>query len=199
MYADDCPKIAEFARQSPQNLFRVGLFVQMTINQHFEHVPAMVERFDTLGLPETGFMGWQVRAVSALLADQEGLYKAFLGWRRHGKNAPFYAIRDIVEFPGFGIVKSAFFAQLVLPWTNVGCLDRHNLRLSGLSERTFERVPTTADGLSAKIRTYLGLCKELGGSQKLWDSWCAHVSRLRPKVFLTPDHVSKLHVACIVR
>ena len=199
MYKEDCPLIANYALQSPANLFRVGLFVQSTIKQHLEQVPRLVASFDRYAFGTKAFMGWQKSALKVLLSEQERLHTSLRKWRRQGRNAPHQAIRTIVELPGFGIVKAAFFAQLLLPWTHVGCLDRHNLRLYGLSETAFKRVPASAEGLTRKINTYLGLCKELGGAAPLWDRWCAHVSQLRPKVFPTPDHVSKLHVQCIVR
>ena len=199
MYAEHAPLIAAYAADSPANLFRVGLFVECTINTHLEFVPGIIESFDQYGFLTPRLMGWQKVAIHNLLNEQENLHAALRGWKKRGRSAAHYAIRDIVELPGFGLAKAAFFAQLVLPYTQVGCLDRHNLRLAGLSERAFASTPTSAVGLTRKINMYLALCKELGGSQKLWDRWCNHLAVLRPYVFSSGEEVSQLHVDCIVR
>ena len=199
MYADHVPLIAQFAAEKPANLFRVGLFVQATINQHLEMVPGIIESFDRYNFRTPYLMGWQKRSITTLLDEQERLHAALLQWKKRGKGAAHHAIRDIVELPGFGIVKGAFFAQLVLPYTQVGCLDRHNLRLAGLSERAFSHIPASAEGLTRKINMYLALCTELGGGETLWNRWCRHIAQLRPTVFADAQAVSQLHVDCIVR
>jgi hypothetical protein len=199
MYADHCPLIADFALQKPENLFKVGLFVQCTINQHFEFVPGIIEDFESFGFQTKRLMRWQKHSIKVLLDEQERLHMALLRWRKAGRSGPHKAIRTLVELPGYGIAKAAFFAQLLLPYTHVGCLDRHNLRLAGLAERAFGHTPTSVEGLTRKINTYLGICKELGGSKVLWDTWCNHLAQIRPYVFASGEVVSRLHVECIMR
>lgn len=191
MYSDHVPLIAEYALAHSSHLFRVGLFVQATISQRLECVPMMVDSFDREGFDTRFFCGWQRIALQTLLDKQEILHRDL----RYLSTVD--AMRTIVELPGFGIVKAGFFCQLL--GFDVGCLDRHNLRLAGLQERTFQRIPASAEGLTAKIEIYLDLCQRLGGSEYLWNRWCTHLSQIRPKVFPTPEHVSKLHVECILR
>ena len=91
--------------------------------------------------------------------------------------------------PGFGIVKAAFVAQLVLPPSpSGGCLDRHHLRAAGLDTRTFGRVPTNIVHLRQHITAYLDTCKQLGGSDRLWDAWCTQLSLLRRSTFYVRLH-----------
>jgi len=198
VYNPDALMIADYAAKSPVNTFRVGLFVLSTINQHFEFVPRMMTNYERYGIQSRQFMGWQKVAIRTLALQQDALFAAAQGWRKRRRSAAHYAVRDLIEYPGFGIVKASFFAQLLLPHSGVGCLDRHNLRLYGLSERAFSTVPTSIVGVTRKINTYLALCRELGGSEPLWDRWCGHLAALRPQVFDNVESVSKLHVQCII-
>jgi len=198
MYAEDCPRIADFALKSPQNFFRVGAFVQATISQHFEQVPRLMRGLDRDGLECGGFTRNGKNALAALTSEQERLH-AMLPFWRESLDGECCVLRELVQLPGFGIVKAGFFAQLLLPWGDIGCLDRHNLRLYGLAENAFARIPASAEGLDKKIRVYLEVCQDLGGSEKLWDAWCHYMAALRPKSFPDAETVSKLHVQCIVR
>jgi hypothetical protein len=193
MYNPDCLQIADWASKKPENLFRVGLFAQCTINQHLEYVPKMMQKYDRYGFDIRSLGAPKERAVRTLLNEQERLFDVTVY-----QDIPLVSrLQAWVEMPGFGIVKAGFVLQLM--GYNIGCLDRHNLRLAGLRNKFFTRVPTSATGLTARLNTYLTLCKTLGGTDVLWDKWCTHVSQIRPKVFPTPDSVSKLHVQCIVR
>jgi len=198
VYFPDALRIADYAAESPRNTFRVGLFVLSTINQHFEHVPHMLADYERYGIQSRQYMGWQKIAIRTLALQQDQLFAVAQGWRKRGKSAAHYAVRDIIEYPGFGVVKASFFAQLILPYSGVGCLDRHNLRFYGLSERAFSTVPTSIVGVTRKINTYLALCRELGGSEVLWDRWCHMLATLRPGAFKDAESVSKLHVECIL-
>jgi hypothetical protein len=197
MYNPDAYQIADFAAESPINTFRVGLFVISTINQHFERVPYLLADYGQYGAYSRHYMGWQHAAIADLAFRQGELHTQVLSWRDKGKRSRHKALRTMVEYSGFGIVKASFFIQLVLPDCGIGCLDRHNLRLYGLSETAFSSIPQSTSGLTHKINTYLALCDRLGGSESLWDKWCSYVSALRPHVFETADSVSKLHVECI--
>jgi hypothetical protein len=194
MYADDQPVIREFALASPQNLLRVGVFVQATICRRLEQVPATMRDYDNCGLASRQLYANKKRAIDAFAGEAHALHdKLVSDWLDEEA-----LVRALVEMPGFGIAKAAFVAQLVLPWGDVGCLDRHNLRRLGLNEKLFDRTPAKAEYLTTRIAAYLQLCRTLGGSAVLWDDWCRHLSLLRPKSLPTADHVSKLHVHCIL-
>src|SRR6266850_3845926 len=137
MYNSDAYEIAKFAADKSENAFRVGLFVISTINQHFERVPFMLDDYAQFGLASSQYMRWQKRGISELASEQGSLWENIRSWQKVGKRARHQALRHMVEYTGFGIVKAAFFVQLVLPECGIGCLDRHNLRMYGLSERAF--------------------------------------------------------------
>jgi hypothetical protein len=198
VYRPDALEIADYAAQSPQNLFRVGLFVISTINQRFEAVPAIMAQYERYGIGVRRYTGLQKRAIKTLAASQGRLFDQMASWKTRGKSQAAYAIRDLVEYPGFGIIKAAFFAQLVLPHADVGCLDRHNLRMYGLAPNAFSRMPTGVLGLTRKINVYLAVCRNLGGSEVLWNNWVMYLAALRPQSFASGEVVSRLHVTCII-
>ncbi len=197
MYKPDAYEIADFAAEKPENTFRVGLFVISTINTHFERVPYMLQDYARTGILSTQYMGWQRRAISELAEQQSTLWANVRAWQRAGKRSRHKALRHMVEYTGFGIIKASFFIQLVLPDCGIGCLDRHNLRLYGLKANAFASIPQSTAGLTQKINTYLALCDRLGGSAQLWDMWCTHISSIRPYAFPTAESVSRLHTICI--
>mgnify|MGYP003693776155 CR=1 FL=1 len=72
-----------------------------------------------------------------------------------------HCLRQLIEIPHIGIVKAGFILQLVRG--EVGCLDRHNLRAAGIHERAFNSVPQSTEGLTLKLRTYIGLSAHSSG------------------------------------
>lgn len=198
MYNPDAHTIAEFAAQKPENAFRVGLFVISTINQHFERVPFMLDDWAQFGMQSAQYMRWQKKGISELAATQDTLHSQVLAWQKQGKRARHKALRHMVERTGFGVIKAAFYVQLVLPDCGIGCLDRHNLKMYGLSPTAFSAIPTSVSGLTHKINTYLALSDRLGGSESLWNNWCNYLAAIRPHVFACGEEVSRLHVTCMV-
>jgi len=197
VYNPDALLIADFAAQSPENTFRVGLFVLSTINQHFEYVPGILKNYEKYGIACKNYTRNTKRAIADLITEQETLYRKVQHW----KTLPYpehTALRQMVEHRGFGFVKAAFFIQLVLPHIRLGCLDRHNIAMYGLSPRAFSATPASVHGLTSKVNIYLALCEQLGGSEVLWNNWTHYMSTIRPHVFPSADHVSKLHVQCIL-
>jgi hypothetical protein len=196
MYAKHSEMIRSFARISPWHLRQVGLFVQATINQHFEQVPALMADMAETGRECKYFTANKRRAFDALIGEAQNLFDLV---KRHdaGDVATVDVLRAIVELPGFGIVKAGFWVQLALG--EVGCLDRHHLRMAGMREGTFTRIPASAEALTTRLSVYVATCEALGGCEKLWDQWCTGMSVLKPQYFPTAEDVSRLHVSCIVQ
>ena len=202
MYSTDWPQISTFALKSPHNLYRVGCFVLATINQHLENVPGVLRIMDE-GSSSKQLSPNTRRGMDALASEAQALYDDMCEWAHIVRNATaqdraFAAEQTIfrmVQLPGLGIVKSAFYVQLVLGIT--GCLDRWNLRRAGLDERLFMRVPASATALRARIATYVATCEALGGSETLWDAWSTTLSVERPKRWPDAESVSQFHVTCI--
>lgn len=191
MYTTDQNCIAAFAERSPWHLRQVGLFVQATIQQHFEQVPLVMQDYAVAGRDSKHLSTQKRRAYDALTAEAIGFYDDLATYNGESE----YLLRRIVELPGFGIVKAGFLVQLLVG--DIGCLDRHSLRAAGMDERGFNRTPASAEALNTRLHVYAQLCRSLGGAERLWDNWRAYVSILRPKSFPTPEHVSQWHCHCL--
>ena len=193
MYNPHCQEITDYAQESPEHLFRVGLFVIATMNRHFEIVGRAVADYTEFGEQSTWFSKWQHRALAVWCHEAPRLHRRLGMWRETSVG---FALMEVIQLPGVAITKGAFFLQLLgFP---IGCLDRHNLRYAGLEENTFKKVPASVEGLTRKLHTYIGLCKELGGSEVLWNQWCNHLATTRPKSFASAEVVSELHVRYII-
>src|SRR5207245_383212 len=70
VYDPDQKTIAAYARQSPHNLRQVGLFVQATINQHFEVVPQIMESFRLDGRDSKFLSHQKRRSFDALTSER---------------------------------------------------------------------------------------------------------------------------------
>ena len=197
MYDPDAYTIAAYAAESPEHTFKVGVFVLATINQHFEHVPGILANFKRYGMECKNFTRSQKLSIKQLAAKQQALFDAIAKFRTM-KRPEHAALRYMVEYRGFGFVKASFLLQLLIPDIRLGCLDRHNITMYGLSARAFSGIPTSTYGLTSKINTYIKVCENLGGTSTLWNNWCLYLATLRPAAFPTGEAVSKLHVTCIL-
>lgn len=193
MYRTHQPIIADFAAQSPEHFFQVLSFVLLTINQHFEIVPALVADVQKHGLESKRVSRLQRRALCAMAYNAPYLHDVYQSIDDE------QLIHELIYLPGLGIAKSAFVVQLLRTGSHVGCLDRHHLRAMGLKEKLFQGYRSLKEeSLIQRIRAYCALCRASGGAEVLWDRWCTTLALLRPKSFKSAEDVSSLHVRCIV-
>lgn len=185
MYAEHQPLIAEHAR-SPQGFADVVSFVIATQNQRFYMVGAILEELRQHGIANGPYLS---------RTQKRGIAYAHLTARAHIARLTCDAttqLYSLLEIPAIGLVKAGFILQLCAGM--VGCLDRHNLRTLGLSERAFDHVPTTTEALSSRIALYLHTCAQLGTPAVLYDNWCTLIAAKYPKQFTDADDVSYKHV-----
>ena len=156
MYSDAVPRIAAYAAEEPTHLYRVGFFVQATINRHFELVPRVMQE----GPESPLLMGRQKQALHALEADIASLHATLFTHEGKRRISHSDALQTILRLQGYGFAKGGFFLQLL--GFDVGCLDRHNLRLAGLAETAFSWIPREVNNLVAKVQEYLGVCRAWG-------------------------------------
>ena len=193
MYATHQPLIAHYAASSPQALSDVLIFVQATINQHFYRVPTIVEDIRERGI-ESRFLNRVKKAsLTHIKAHERELHQLFCTSVGCDADA---LVKHIVEYPGFGIVKAGFVVQLVVGMS--GCLDVHNLRRLGLNKNAFRIDSCSTEALTTRVKLYNSICHDIG-TGTLWDDWCTLVAGLYPTWFNSPEHVSQLHVDCIIR
>lgn len=183
-------------------------FVLLTIRTQFHLLPKnMVEVIDwgidaerKLDDAPPCVWGWKAEALDNIWkAEDYSLDRLYAHLMIcYEAQDPVYAIDEIVQFRGLGVVKAGFLAQLYgIP---VGCLDTHNQRNFGLSVEAFQGVEKqTAKTRLAKIETYVDLCNKVGGADYLWDHWCHYVASRYRDHFDDGVAVSKMHVDCIIK
>jgi hypothetical protein len=104
-------------------------------------------------------------------------------------------VHILQSVPSLGPAKAGFCAQMIYGIS--GCLDTHNLQRFGIREREFRGAeakykPAT---VCAKIASYNDLCRKLGGTAHLWDSWCEYVAHRGTAGTFEANSVSALHLA----
>jgi len=108
------------------------------------------------------------------------------------------AVDLFVSIPSIGMVKAGFIAQMC--GFEVACLDRHNIRMLGLSETALLLNKKVKPELrKRKIRDYVKLCRRKG-AEYWWNTWCNYVADKggMNKSLPTGDVVSKYHVTAIM-
>jgi len=192
MYAEDQPKIAAYARQSPKHFARVYKFVVATIQQPLHTVGKALRDFDEHGSASKFAFGHKATAIDFIDANAAEVWETADALSLAGPEA---LLSYLADLPGIGVVKGGFLAQLV--WGEAGCLDMHNIERFGLDAKQFTAARfKNAKGAATRqkiIRNYLDLCADLGGVQGLWDTWCEFVAARDVINYHSADHVSRLH------
>lgn len=187
MFKTHQPAIQTSVWESEEHMYRALLFVRLSIRRHLEHVGDMVNLAVEEG-PDALPNAQEKRSCAELSLLASKLFHHY-----SADSNPLDILRESVRVFGIGVVKAGFIAQLLTG--HIGCLDSHNLKMYGITER-FE-LGASWQRNEAKLLTYVALCAQLGGSGNLWDMWCEHVSRIRPKVWPTAESVSQYHVDVI--
>lgn len=190
MYRDEVPRLAEWARENPDNLRRVLEFVILSIRQPFRSLDNALADVRRNKLDSAYLWGWKREAFEVIRADPDAHFANLY-------DAPVIHAIDYLaaEVPGFGIVKGAFVAQIL--GHDVACMDARNIEALGIHTRSFREF-TRRNGQCvvgietrhARIARYVQFTLETGGAEHWWDHWC---EGLAPGMGLTGDQVSKLH------
>ena len=194
MYTTHQPKIAKFARQNPDNLARVEVFVVSTIQRQFSTCIYQLSDIDANGIKAVSLNGSKRRSYKEIMATKEYMFNKIFS----KDISVAEKLLEVSSIYGIGMVKAGFVLQLCIG--KVGCLDVHNLRRYGLTPSVFKVNDKMSDVTAlAKANLYEKTCIDLGGSKHLWDSWCNYVSDLYPITFPTGNDVSRFHVECIIK
>ena len=194
MYKRDMPLIRDHMLSSPEGLIDAVTFVLLTIQQQFKCVRNAMRRVKAEGRDSAVLFGFKRAGFDYVTEHAEVLHAALTKACEVGDVVG--AIDVFSNVPGLGVVKAAFVCQLA--GLEVGCLDVHNLTRFEINGQAFKFTPKTkrATRLS-KIKYYVEVCSNLGGSEYLWDSWCNHVAGNRSnKTLVDGDAVSRFHVDC---
>lgn len=195
MFYEDQRAIQEYALRGTEECNRVVYFVSATIQQHLYTVPGIVREFILLGKDSKYAFGSKKETI---LWAQDNAHDLWLYVNLFDGREVNHALHYFTQIPGIGLVKAGFLAQLLTG--KGGCIDVHNAKLYGVDlsklKITAKEKPETKE---RKIDLYVKTCENIGGSQYLWDEWCAFVASKYPTKFKDAEDVSKLHVSAITQ
>ena len=201
MYKEHAAQIREHVETGGLEAFRsVALFALATIR-----VPLWAAAASTRAILAGGPDGAQ--AFRRVIWGSKPAALEYLdgpdGWSVYNLASGCAATRDaagvldaLTRVPGIGLAKAGFLAQMA--YGLAGCLDTHNLRRFGLSPnlcalRASALPPTRA----RRIGAYLEAVEQCGGSENLWNDWCAYLAERAPSRYLHAYDVSELHPAAL--
>lgn len=201
MYQRDCNKIAQHAMASPTGLYDVIEFTLCTINMPLSRVIQQRVSIKAEGIHSKWVSGTKAQGIEYAKSNIFHLYETITSIaQRYGKDTidgAQEAVDLFVSIPSIGMVKAGFIAQMC--GFEVACLDRHNIRMLGLSETALLLNKKVKPELRRhKIRNYVKLCRRKG-AEYWWDTWCNYVADKggMNKSLPTGDAVSKYHVDAI--
>jgi hypothetical protein len=192
MYAQHQPIISKYASRGPQELANVCRFVLATIRCSFpDAVHAYRQERATGQRNPAAFFGTKHEGLDWIERNEAYLWGEFV-------ECGFDAERLValfVQIPGIGLVKAGFIAQLTRGVS--GCIDTHNLQRFGMAygdvKFNKEAGPNTR---ARKIAKYNRVVHALGGTETLWDEWCAYVGKAQG--YGSAEQVSAMHLQVIL-
>ena len=204
MFAQHQPIISQWARSRPENLARVAMFAAASAHVPFAEAVAL---FPLYGTPEETqdvrpriAYGHRAAALAGLEAGAEAIHWHLedIFWQNEPRRLRADTMLQYAAgLPGLGLVKAGFFLQMAYGLS--GCLDTHNLKRLGVAHNLF-RARAIKESKNLKTRTrwasrYNGAIYHAGGTERLWDIWCAGMARAYPAAYATPDTVSAGHLS----
>ncbi len=192
MFKQHQPKISRWALRSKDNSAKLLICVSSTIQTLTPRV--IIEYPDILkhGKKSSACWGMKQQTYDFVWQNKDWLYR-LLKDTKQGKIKLSQCLAELTKIPGLGLPKAGFVMQLALG--EVGCMDTHNLQRFGLQAQTFKFGKNASDKLrQAKALLYIEACKDAGGCEYLWDSWCELIGTEKfPELYGSGEVVSKLH------
>ena len=195
MYNRDNKMIQKYTDQGPTQTAMAAMFAITSIKTNTWLLPDMIDNYRDGGIKTlNNLMGMQREGIKYVMKNKEWLYNLVQSYKA-GDIYPEEFLITLQRIPCIGLVKAGFIMQLTTG--EAGCLDCHNLKQYDVDENTFkvngkDKGKMTAASFN-KARKYLAVCKEIGGSEVLWNNWCDLVAEKYPKHFEAGDDVSWLH------
>jgi len=202
MYKTHQPLISRWAREDSENLRDVMQFVILTVQQPLIRAIGNLAALRSDNENEVHdaqkvLWGWKHAAYGYVEENHAHIHTTLENlWASSGKPS---VVEDamlayVSSLPGFGLVKAGFVLQITYGIS--GCLDSHNIKRYGLdaaaisSKRAKAKRPATR---AKHVKHYRKLVEQLGGTEALWNSWCAYVAERQPTRYSSAEQVSALH------
>jgi hypothetical protein len=193
MFAKHQPQISAFARRSPDNFRRVVVFALCTIRMPFRTAASDVA-LACDNKPCRSIFGAKIAGLASI-DEPHWLYEQCERAWACSDHVEDELVHIFQSAPSLGPAKAGFCTQMIYGVS--GCLDTHNLVRFGLNPREFRGAegkykPAT---VCAKISAYNDVCRKLGGTAYLWDSWCEYVAERGTAGTYSAEAISALHLA----
>ena len=196
MFKRDQSLIEMYAKQSPKHTEMVCTFVIASIRTQLSTLPRIMKTYRRRGkngLDE--LMPKQKEGILYVRQNRKWLFNLVERYRNGGITTE-ETLLELMTIPCIGLVKAGFLLQCLTG--TVGCLDCHNLREHGLKEGAFKLSHNrVTEANLRKVRNYIQVCEELGGSETLWNEWCEGMADRYSKRFADANAVSFLHSQAI--
>lgn len=194
MFAEHQPLLSKLGRSGPEGFKRIVTFTFCTIRVQLHAAVKdypLVRRGERFGV--RSIFGSKHRGLDELDERAADLYEMCerACQDREGEELEDELLHTVTSLHGIGCAKGGFIAQMIYGVS--GCLDSHNLRRFGIPEGTFKIADRPLKTRSALITDYNRVCRKLGGTQSLWDTWCQYLAD-NDANYVDADHVSRLHL-----
>lgn len=195
MFSTHQSAIADFALGSNVGLERTFRLVFLSIRQPFHAMQKQMQDVDNNGMQSPYLFGWKRGGLAFVRANASTLRETLKAVPSGYGDVE--ALLQIASIKGLGLVKAGFVLQLVTG--SAGCIDTHNMERFGLNVNAFKFGAGASDALKRKkALAYLDACRNAGGCESLWDSWCNHVAAYHPKHWTDGNAVSEMHQTAIM-
>jgi len=202
MYQRDCTIISKHSISSPDGLYDTIEFTLCTINMPLSRVHTQRVSIKKEGIHSKWVSDTKAKGILYAQQHKQELHALMLNIREtmgvDSVDAGQAVVDLFMRIPSIGMVKAGFIAQMC--GFNVACLDRHNVRMLGMSETALRVSKTIKPELRLKkIRKYIELC-QVSGAKHWWDTWCNFVAEKGGMNASLPtgDAVSAYHVTAIM-
>lgn len=193
MFAEHQPQLSKLGRSGPEGFKRIVTFTLCTIRVQLHAAVKdyiLVRRGNRKVRSIFGSKHSGLDALDEHAGDYyEQCERAYYDYE--GEELEDELLHVITAIPGIGAAKGGFIAQMIYGVS--GCLDGHNLRRFGIPEGTYKLAGRPPTKRSALISDYNRVCRNVGGTQWLWDTWCQYLAD-RDANYTSAEAVSKLHL-----
>lgn len=195
MFTTHQPIIAASARESADGFKKACVFVLSTIRVRLPQACEATRRYVETGeRAPVAFFGAKLAGLDYLDANAERLWSQceWLAANLEGRDLENALVDVLLDIPGIGLAKAGFIAQLVYGVS--GCIDTHNLVRFGIPARRFTPhiAALTPRNRAKHIAEYNNAVERCGGTEQLWDDWCAYVAANQG--YGTADEISAMHL-----
>jgi hypothetical protein len=193
MYNRDQAAIERWCK-NPDKFVKVGTMVLLSIRMQWVGVGNQMADVAANGSRAKCLWGFKRDGYIYLRDNRKALYQAVRDCRANRLTTK-GLMREFLKVPGLGLPKAGFLVQLLVGKS--GCLDMHNIARFGLDAsvwnvRTYRDPAKQMREIDDKIELYLHLIDACGGTEKLWNEWCAYLSD-KVRTFTGADDVSRRH------